>query len=53
MSLFEVMEDALIIFAIMERGQDFQDKERRTKAPHPDGDMHSLHGRRVELLQVA
>ena len=42
MSLFEVMEDALTIFATMERGQAFQDKERRTKAPHPDGDMHSL-----------
>ena len=39
---FEVMEDALTIFAIMERGQGLLAKERRVKVPHPDGDLHSL-----------
>ena len=38
----EVMEDALTIFAIMERGQALLAKERRVKVPHPDGDLHSL-----------
>ena len=38
----EVMEDALTIFAIMERGQPLLAKERRVKVPHPDGDLHSL-----------
>ena len=38
----EVMEDALTIFAIMERGQALMAKERRAKVPHPDGDLHSL-----------
>ena len=33
---FEVMEDALTIFAIMERGQGLLAKERRVKVPHPD-----------------
>ena len=37
----EVMEDALTIFAILERGQG-PAKERRIKVPHPDGDLHSL-----------
>ena len=39
---FEVMEDALTIFAILERGQALTSKERRMKVPHPDGDMRSL-----------
>ena len=39
---FQVMEDALSIFAILERGPSFTTKERRIKVPHPDGDMHSL-----------
>ena len=38
----EVMEDALTIFAILERGQGLATKERRVKVPHPDGDLHSL-----------
>ena len=38
----EVMEDALTIFSIMERGQALLAKERRVKVPHPDGDLHSL-----------
>ena len=36
------MEDALTIFAIMERGQSFRAKERRIKSPHPCGDVRSL-----------
>ena len=36
------MEDALTIFAILERGQGLLAKERRVKVPHPDGDLHSL-----------
>ena len=39
---FQVMEDALTIFAIMERGTAFSSKEQRIKVPHPDGDMHSI-----------
>ena len=39
---FQVMEDALTIFAILERGPAFTSKEQRIKVPHPDGDMHSL-----------
>ena len=39
---FEVMEDALTIFAILERGQGLTSKERRVKVPHADGDQHSL-----------
>ena len=39
---FQVMEDALTIFAILERGPTFSSKEQRVKVPHPDGDMHSL-----------
>ena len=39
---FQVMEDALTIFAILERGPSFTTRERRMKVPHPDGDMHSL-----------
>ena len=39
---FEVMEDALTIFAILERDQGLTSKERRVKVPHPDGDLHSL-----------
>ena len=38
----EVMEDALTIFAMLERGQALVAKERRVKVPHPDGDLHSL-----------
>ena len=36
------MEDALTIFAILERGAAFASKEQRIKVPHPDGDMHSM-----------
>ena len=39
---FEVVEDALTIFAMLERGQTLTSKERRIRVPHPDGDMHSL-----------
>ena len=39
---FQVMEDALTIFAILERGPAFASKEQRIKVPHPDGDMHSM-----------
>ena len=39
---FQVMEDALTFFAILERGPAFIAKERRVKVPHPDGDIHSL-----------
>ena len=39
---FQAMEDALTIFAILERGPSFTTRERRIKVPHPDGDMHSL-----------
>ena len=39
---FQVMEDALTIFAILARGPNFTSKEQRIKVPHPDGDMHSL-----------
>ena len=39
---FQVMEDALTIFAVLERGPAFTAKEKRIKVPHPDGDMHSL-----------
>ena len=38
----EVMEDALTIFAMLEKGQALVAKERRVKVPHPDGDLHSL-----------
>ena len=36
------MEDALTIFAILERGPAFTAKEKRVKVAHPDGDMCSL-----------
>ena len=36
------MEDALTIFAILERGQGLTEKERRVKVRHSDGDLHSL-----------
>ena len=39
---FQVMENALTIFAILEPGPAFVAKERRVKVAHPDGDMHSL-----------
>ena len=39
---FQVMEDALTIFAILERGPSITTREQRIKVPHPDGDMHSL-----------
>ena len=39
---FQVMEDALTIFALLERGPSFTTREQRIKVPHPDGDMHSL-----------
>ena len=39
---FQVMEDALTIFAILERGPAFASKEQRVKVPHPDGDMHLM-----------
>ena len=39
---FQVLQDALTIFAILERGPSCTSKERRMKVPHPDGDMHSL-----------
>ena len=39
---FQAMEDALTIFAILERGPAFTAREQRIKVPHPDGDMHSL-----------
>ena len=39
---FQVMEDALTIFAILERGPTFSSKEQRVKVPHPDGELHSL-----------
>ena len=39
---FQVMEDALTIFAVLERGPAFTAREQSIKVPHPDGDMHSL-----------
>ena len=48
---FQVMEDALTIFAILERGPAFASKEQRIKVPHPDGDI-ALNGECVELLPM-
>ena len=39
---FQVMEYALTIFAILERGLSFTTKERRIEVPHLDGDMRSI-----------